>query len=517
MKTLHFTRLLAVLFVAFSIMACQKDAPPAEDSLAYIPKEVAMVSAINPQQLMDKADFAALKQTEGFQNMVAEAKSSNPVLAKVMMNPEQSGVDLSKNIYMAMEPTEDFGRFGVVTLSLSDADAFAALLEDIEMEVEATPASQQYNMAFPNNNSAMAWNEEVVIIGYADKPTDLRAQLEKYLNSDTKESAAQNKKLRQALNKEYDVLNWFSSDFLLSNDVAKGGATLLNYDEEDLKGNYIEHYLTFDKGEVTSEAYLDFKGQIANDLSMLFRDNVKTDFTQLAPAGDPLFLLSTAFNINGLNQLLVEKYSKGIAEKELKQYDLSSKELLDALHGDIMLAAYPSGQEDKEAALLFMARIEEATAIQKLIDAGVKEEKVEALEDGSYRLVNHEHEMIGDSVVITDEKTYPAYFLMKDGMFYLSSEQQLITKAQSGDTGMSGGIAQKGNELLKQHIFTALGNPNSLEDFKDEINGVESVEASANRKGTKLKLKMENKSENSLKVIIEQMQAAEKEKEASEL
>jgi hypothetical protein len=515
MKALHITRLLLALLIVAAISSCKNDTPPIDDSLAYIPEDVATVTAINPRKLMNKADFASLSKTDGFQEMIRRAKSTNPVLAKVMMNPEQSGVDLDKNVYIAMEPSREVGRFGVVTLSIADVAAFEALLQDVE--IEATPASQNYNLAFPSGTSALAWNDEVAIIGFADEPGSVRTELERYLKTEGKSSAAQNKSLRKSLAKEYDMLNWFSSDFLFSSEFAKNGAAFLNYDEADLKGNYVEHYLTFDEGAIKSKASFDFNGQIAKDLSMLFRDQVKTDFTSIAPAGEPLFLLSTSFDIDGLNQLLIEKYSKGLADNEIRKYGLSSTELLEALHGDIMLSSYPSDREDREADMVFIAKIENEEAIQKLLEVGIKQETLEKTNDGLYHFVNWEYQMIEDSLVKSDNKTYPAHIWLNDGMLYLSNAEALIKKVQQGDTGMKGNLATKGSELLKQHIFTALGNPTAMDEFMEQFGGVESVEASASRKGTELIIEMENKSQNSLKTLIEQLQAAEKEKEASEL
>lgn len=514
MKAKHITRFFLALLVVGTMWSCQKDTAPTEDSLSYIPDNVAMVSAFKPSQLMAKADFDAIKQTAGYQEMISEAKEANPVLAKVMENPSHSGVDLDKNIYLTMDKSSATEQFGAITMSLADATAFETLLEDVEVEVKALPASQSYNIAFPGNSSAVVWDENVAIIGFSDNQAELEETLASYLDTKPENSAANNKHLLKAMNENYDVFNWFSSDFITKMPGSAETTALLNYSEEDLKNNYIQHYLTFEKGLIESEAIIDFKGRIANDLSMLFRDEVKTDFANLAPKGTPLFLMATAFDVNGINQLLIEKYSKGIAETELKKMGLSSKELLDALQGDIMLAAYPTDDAEKDGTLFFMAKLEGKTAIQKLIDIGIEEKKIEQMNNGIYRAINDYSKT--DSMA-HQKSDFSAYVWVNDDMLYLSGTEELIEQVQNGETGLQGSIATEGSKLLKQHIFTALGNPDGLEGFGEEMESVQSIEATANRKGTKLKVWLNDDTENSLKVIIEQLQAAEEEEKASQI
>ena len=281
MQTLKLTRLLFALTLLIGLSACQQDLGPVDDSLTYIPENAAMVSAFNPGQLMEKANFESLKQTEGFISMLTDANTNNPVLAKVLENPSASGVDLNKNIYIATEPSREHGQFSMVTMSIADVAEFEALLADLE--VNSTPVSQSYQFAFPSSTSALAWNDEIAIIGFAEKPGDLRSKLEECIAGAGENTIANDKHLRKSLKQDYDVVNWLTSDVLLNSEMAESAATLFNYKEEDLKNNHIVHYLNFEKGKVESEAIFDFKGQIKNDLSMLFKDAVSTDFTALAP------------------------------------------------------------------------------------------------------------------------------------------------------------------------------------------------------------------------------------------
>ena len=518
MRILKFTWLSAILF-SLLFTACQREAPVPDDSLQYLPASTAMVAAMRVRQLMDKADFKTIQQSEGYQEMIEEARNTNPVLAKVLEQPESSGVDLGKNIYLSTEIQEGKKPFMTISFSIADAQAFEALLKSVD--IEAQPASDQgYQFISPSRNSTLAWNEEIAIIGISEEDTDVEAAIKRYLETAPEQSIAQNKNLRQALNKEFDVANWFSSDFLLDSELAKGSTALMNYREEDLRGNYIQHFLTFDKGLVKSEAGLYFKSQIANDISMLFRDKVKTDFVKLAPAGEPLFFMTTAFDMDGINQLLVEKYSKGLAEGGLQEYGISTNTLIKALKGDIMLTAYAPEQESGKPGLVFAARIGDQEALQSLISLAVKENKIEQLSENRYQFLEWKKEMKGDSAYAETKVHIEGQLLLHDGLLYMASKPPLVDKVEKGQTGLTGPIAAQAKELSGKNIFTALGDIAALEAMGKEPNegnrAIESIEATAQRKGTELTLKMKDKSANSLKALIDMMKKAGQKEETPE-
>jgi len=513
------TRLAAILF-ALVFTACQRDAPVPEDSLLFLPENTSMVTAIRARQMMDKADFPAIQQSEGYREMIREAQAANPVLAKVLEQPESSGVDLGKNIYLSAEMRENKKPFITISFSIQDAKAFEALLKSAD--VEAQPAADKgYQFASPSRNSALAWNEEVAIIGIADGEADVQATIKRYLESKPEHSIAQNKNLRRALAQDFDIANWLSSDFLLGSEIAKGPTALMNYDEEDLRGNYIQHFLTFEDGLVRSQTALSLKSRIANDLSMLFRDKVKTDFVKLAPEGQPVFFMATAFDMDGINQLLVEKYSKGLAEGGLNEYGISTTTLIKALKGDIMLAAYPPEQEGSEKPeLLFAARIGDKEALQSLISLGVKENKFEKLSEGRYQFLEWAKESKGDSAYAETKVHVEGQLLIHDGLLYIASYPALLDKVENGQAGLSGPIAEQAKSLSGKHIFTALGDIGALESMGRESDSesgkkqIESIEATATRQGTNVILNLADKNHNSLKTLIDMMmKKAEVEKE----
>jgi hypothetical protein len=508
MRSPRFKGLLLLLFTATLFTACQKELPPAEDSLTYIPEDAAMVTAIRLQQLMDKADFESLKKTEGFQSMLDEAAEENTTLAKVLADPAASGIDLDKNMYVSVELSDSEPIMTVASFSIADPAKLEQTLE--ALEVEAVPASNDFKYYDSPGKASMAWNDEVLLLGMVDESISVKDRLLRYLETPADASVANNSNLREQLEGDFDILNWMSSDFILRSRNWQMSGNLLNYDKEELSGQYVAHALTFEKGVIENQVMLDLSGRLKNDLGMFFRDEVTTDFISAAPAGTPAFLLTAAFDINGVNQLLVEKYSKGFAEETLNQFGLSANELLKAFSGDIMLAGY----EAPKGAALFAAAVEDEAPLRTLIDKAYEDGKLEKVNDNRYRFLRWEREAEGDSSYVKTSVQMDGEVLLHEGLFFITNESALLDQVEAGETGLAGGLAQQSAKAMGKHIFTAFGNPAMMSAFDFEVEKVQEIEASANRDGVQVRIEMDNKEQNSLRYLIELMS---KEDDASEL
>ncbi|MCR9102846.1 MAG: DUF4836 family protein [bacterium] len=504
MKLLRLITFGLAAALVISLSSCQKDPVPT-DSLTYIPAHAASVSTFNLQQLMDKADYPTLVQTSGFQKMVAEIAEDNPTLAAIVANPEQSGVDLSQNVYLSTLLSDTDEPLMVFSASLSDTAAFGRMIRSTE--IKALPASQPFNYAATPDDGAMAWNGEVALLAVSRNKEDVQGRLKALLDNSSKASVAQNNSLRKHLNGDYDLLNWLSSDFILRSEKIKSGGALLNYSEEDLQGQHIAHTLTFEKGYVNSEVALDLQGQIKNDLSMLFKDEVETDFTTLAPAGTPIFMLTAAFDITGLNQLLIEKYTKGMAEKSLAAFGFDVEGLIDELDGDIMLAAYD------ELNIIFAAKLKDEARFLQNLNAAAEEGSLDQLSDRRFRFLKFKKGAPADSTGQSQSIDIDGQILIQDELLYLASNPDLLKQVESGDTGLTGTLADAMGEVMMEQIFTAIGTPAALSKWDDDLKRIEDVRAGATREGVQFRVDLEEKEMNSLRYLIEQIQ----EEEASEL
>lgn len=494
--------ILAVLVLSFS--SCQKDPIPT-DSLTYIPAQTASVSTFNLQQLMDKANYPTLVQTPGFQKMVAEIADKNPTLAAIVTNPEQSGIDLQQNVYLSSILNDSDEPLMVFSASLSDSAAFGRMIRSTE--IQALPVSQPFNYAATPDKGAMAWNNEVALLALSQNNDNVQERLMNLLENTNQASVAENASLRKHLQGDHDILNWFSSDFILQSENIKSGGALWSYSEEDLTGQHIAHSLTFENGYVSSEIALDLQGQLRNDLGMLFKDEVETDFTALAPAGTPAFILTAAFDITGLNQLLIEKYTKGMAEQSLAAFGFNVEGLIDELDGDIMLAAYD------EMNIIFAAKLKDEDRFLTNLNAAAEEGSLDQLSDHRFRFLKFKKGAPAGADGQSQSIDIDGQILVRNGLLYLASNPDLLEQVEEGDTGLKGNLADTMGEVIMEQIFTAIGTPAALSKWNDDLERVEDVRAGATREGILFRVDFEEKEQNSLRYLIEQVQ----EEEASEL
>lgn len=494
----RFLYLAALLLAASLFNACQKDLPPTEDSLAYLPKDAVMVSAFRLGQLMDKAGLDALIASEGAQAMLQDIRKEAPIFAQILADPASSGVDFSKKAYLSMYLDEEGAPSGLMAFSLQSATDFEALLQ--AMELERTPAQNGFAYATSQQSTtgpALAWNEDVALLNLDGKSE--ASSLEQYLQTTYKASMANNRELREALEGDYDVLNWFSSNHLLGVEPVKNALGLLNYSDKELKGQYVAHALTFEEGAVLNELKLDLRGRLEKDLSMLFRDQPKADFLAQSPAGEPIFFLTAAFDIKGINQLLVEKYSKGAAEKALSSYGLSAKDILQTFTGDIMLAAYD------EENLLFAAAVKEQP-LRETLQKAVEDGGLEALSENRYRFFKVRQAGSVDSMGVRQKGfDFDGQLLLHQGLLFFSSQPEMMDQIEAGQLGMSGPVAERAAQSAGDNIFTAIGNPRALDALSNDFQDLSAVSAKADRDGVSLRLDLGDARQNSLQYLFERM------------
>lgn len=497
MKLLRLISFSIVTVLILGLTSCQQDPVPT-DSLTYIPEHAASVSSFNLQQLMDKADYPTLVKTPGFQKFVEDVEENNTTLAAILTNPTKSGVNLEENIYFSTLLDDSAEALVVFSVSLSDTAAFGEMIRSTK--VQALPASQSFNMASTQDHGAIAWNSEVALLAVSQNEAGVEERLKAFLGSAGDHSVAKNPSLRKHLQGDHDLMNWFSSDFILKSDRFKAGGALLNYDETDLSGQHIVHTMNFEDGYISSNVALDLQGQINNDLSMLFKDEVQTDFAELAPAGAPIFMLTAAFDITGLNQLLIEKYTKGMAEESLSAFGLDVEGLIDELDGDIMLAAYD------ELSFVFAAKLKDEDRLLNSLNEAAEEGSLNRLSDRRFQFIKFKKSMPADANGEKQSIDIDGQVLIQDQLIYIASKPELLKQVESGDTGIEGDVGAVMGSVMMDQIFTAMGTPDAFSKWDEDLEKIENLRAGATRDGIELRADFTEKSQNSLRYLIEQLQ-----------
>ena len=98
-------------------------------TLAYVPADANTVTTVNVQSIMDKMDFDAVKDMEFYQDAKKEMEQKNPELVYLMEDPKNSGIDLSKNMYMFTDMSSKDDLFMASMLTIKDKSKFAAMIQ----------------------------------------------------------------------------------------------------------------------------------------------------------------------------------------------------------------------------------------------------------------------------------------------------------------------------------------------------------------------------------------------------
>jgi hypothetical protein len=257
MKNLWLVIILAAIVSGFS--ACDDGISSAnlggESAANNVPEDASAVVAINLKSLMGKADMDVMKKMAFYEDMVAEsARQQGETMAKVLENPEKSGIDLNQNAYffMDIDGKDENGLIGFV-FTISDKGQFEDLVNESDMEANESNGFQYAS----NNQSVVAWNGSIGFIGVIsnsyDKRVDVEIQLDKVFNN--RSSITNNSDARKALGGNHDMNYYFSTSKLVdmfSEELAMGEFFI---NKEDLKNNSFTGYTDFNEGEIESIGY----------------------------------------------------------------------------------------------------------------------------------------------------------------------------------------------------------------------------------------------------------------------
>ena len=501
-NTLGFFVILSILLVS----ACQQDDELSSNNPAYLlPENLSTVFIVKPQQLMEKADFEAVKDFGFYAMMLEDASNENEAIAEILEDPASSGIDLSQNFYISIEQEKEQGinNFGSFVFALSDAEQFEKRVKQIDPEIsQATSGGNQYY--HPKGNSIIAWNENYGIIGVSKNEIDIKGKVEAYFTTEKNASILSNTSFKKCLSGDYDVANWLRGTIINENEAQKMLTSLL-LDEETLENSAIHNFLNFEDGKIRvhSDFYVDKK--LTVDLNTLFKNKVKTDFSKIIPAENQVFLLAVALEPRGINQLLIEKYSQGITNQGLDKFGIKTDELLKAFQGDVAISIYHDGKNiEEDPQPLAVAKIEDEKTINSIFDKLIEEKVLEKKSNNVYIAKNIQTSInpkdSSEVVTISDG----GKIILKDGFLFVAENAELLDQIENGNYQTGGAINKKVQSLVEDNIAGCYGENvwANLDSGPFRFVPITSIEAFANRKNAEGLLEMKDKNSNSLKQLF---------------
>jgi len=497
---------LPILFFVFLFSACSEDLLfQKEDALTNIPAEVSMVTSMNIAQLMEKADFESVKKMEFYQKMISEAEKENAAFAEVLRDPDKSGIDLKKNLYITcqLDSNNPEEVFVATVFSLNNADKFGELVKNVD--AGSIQNNDGYQQAGRKGQAIIAWNNKIGVIGGSSS---------EYLNSDEKiqqifqtkkeNSVANDLDLQKALNGKHDITAWLSSNALANNPNSGLALSMLDLDSDALKNNFIHNQLDFEKGEIVghSDFYMS-KGLGDQFIGRFFKEGVATDFSSYLPAENLAFATVAAIDFKGIDQFLSERpQAKGYLDFVLKEFGFKMKDVIAVFGGDVLVAGFSKEKLDNSS-VLFATNIKDRKKLDEFLDGAVEKNLISELGNGFYKIKTLGY---GDGFSITRGSGFGKMLVTKD-MLFASANGELLKKIKDGGFKKSDRAKKEILNVLKK---STLASYFDFEVIKNAIRGLEEInftqlEFTVKGSQADAKMKLKDMSKNSLKAIFEML------------
>lgn len=498
MKKLLFLFVLSSLFFA----ACQSDTVSTKDAaINSVPGDISSVSSINIKQLMDKADFAAVKEMAFYKEALAELeRQGQPAIAKIMRNPAISGVDLEKNAYFIshIDPKNPENIFSGLVLNLKDDGAFSTMLSDAGLSIDK---AANYSKTKKANNSMTAWNESVAVVGMgSSRSTDLVKNLDNFFNTTEETSVAQNADLQKALSGDHDFSSWLTTNTLAQNPQAGFALSMIQVPADALKDNFINSSFDFEKGEIVGHSDFLFNKDLGkNFIGKFFKDEVTTNFSDYLPAENLVFATSGAIDFRGIDEFMSERPTiKGYVDAQLQNFGLTMQDIIETFGGDILVAGMGDGEVNNSNSL-FSTNIKDTEKLNSFIDLLVENNILQELEDDVYKIMT-----VGAPGFSFSQGKGFGNLLVKDGMIFVTSDEALFAKLKEGKLSKSERATGDMVDLLNDNTMGAYFDFEAVRNFSKDLENIhfDHLEIKAKGSGSDFKMELEDKNMNSLKAIF---------------
>lgn len=493
---------LCIVFLA----SCTKSAKLDETANA-IPKDAVSVTAINLPSLMQKADFESVKQMDFYKDMMDSAATENAAIAEIMRDPKKSGVDFTKNIYIVQDYSflsdDKNNASSALLMSLTDAAAFEKMVTSSKKQgkvetkdgikyltFEAGNTDDENGIHYNVHSSTVAWNDKMAVIGGHTEGGDFSS----FFKNKAEESITKNEAFTKLFNEPHDMYSYTSFDKFADNPQMKASAGMMNIDPKALKGNYATGYADFEKGQIVGKSDYQINKELRKDWGLMFKDNVKTDFSKYLKGDNIGFAATLALDVKGVKEIINANPTFRVMIESSKSDKFSTDDIFKAFDGDIVIAANPkSGDNDKWEGMIGFKLNDKAT-MEKLVNYLITQDALVSEGNGVYRF-GGAADMMSSSYV---EKGKLAF--VDDVVFV--GDAGTIANLKNGSS-----VSSDVKDVLNKNIFGLYTNFSKIFAGSEDIKDPEMTELKLMMNGSHGEgiMKMKDTNENSLKSLMKAM------------
>lgn len=500
----------SILLLALLIQACGGGAKLSGDLIDRIPAESVAVVTIDIGQLMKKAEYEKLKQTDAVKN----ASEQSPVLKKLAENPTESGIDLNQRMYgfVTLGASMDGPGFSAFMLAVSDVAKMEAVMADIPNMPAATD-KEGYKMVAAPNEQIIAWSKDVLVI--ANTTPDAEDRLKTIFSGGGEGSIKSSLGFKKSMAVEHDVVFWGTSNPIAkkvkeAGDGANSALSMAGFEEDALEDNYVCFYADYEKGVAKFGSEYEFNKSIRNDIGGIFKDELKIDLAKYTPAEGLFLSFHLSLSAKGIKDALSKGGRGMMAKSFLSQQGVNLDEILKAFGGDFVMSAHGSPSDPE---FMFTLSVDDKKAMEELLNSAMETQSIPLMKDGDTYMVKNEGEaptevVLTDKVLsLTSNKEWTAQ--TKDGGFSGSAKADV----GEGSKGMVG-MYMNFEEIRKHSPEGGAEGMPGLFSSAMKSKEVSEVVFYLKRDEGMAKLNMVNSDRNSLAIIIEQAMKAAEEQEA---
>ena len=494
--------LITILIICFS---CQNESEKgADNALEAIPLNSTIVTAFDLPTLMEKANFEAIKKMDFYRFFMEKAEEESDILATVLANPENAGIDLTKNAYVSIElnpdnPEEIYTGIIFNLVSPEDFSNFANSFREVQ-----TGQRAGYQYADLNEATQLAWNDRIGVLALGEGIYETEEVVNSFFAPNTETSLANNKNLTTLLSKNHDVTTWLTSNALAQNKNAKFVLSLAKIKPEALDDNFIHGHVDFEAGKVNTQLNYFFQDALIEDVNLLFKENVKTNFAPYVSGENLNIYLSAALDFAGLHTALSKRPQvKMFADFALKGYGLSIDKLKSALDGDFVFATY-TGNINNRPEGLFAIKLNNQAQFEAFLAIAEENDLVTKTGNGRYIIAPSLHKMVANILPIELGSAFDNQLMLHNGIAFISGSIDRLDKIEDNTIKSTKQLPTNINEMVQTNPLALFIDFNSLKRVgmlnTESLNLLEFV---GNKKGANLEVAMQKEGINSLQAIFE--------------
>jgi len=497
--------IFSCLLILLSWVGCQKDAgQKADRALEAIPVNATVVTAFDVPTLMDKANFDAIKQMDFYRFFAEKAQEESDILAAVFANPENAGIDLTKPAYLSIELNPDNPEeiYTGVIFNLSSSDDFGAFANSFQ-DARLGKRSN-YQIADLNDATQLAWNDQVGVVALGEGIYETEEVVNAFFAPSTAHSLSNNENLNNLLAEKHDVTTWLTSNALAQNKNAKLVLALAKIKPEAINDNFIHGHLDFNQGQVDAQLDYFFQEELIKDVNLLFKEQVKTDFSQYIEGKNLNIYLTAALDFDGLNTALSKRPQvKMFADFALKSYGLSVQKLKDALDGDLVFATYTGNVNNRQEGL-FAIQLNDSELFKAFLAVAEDNELVTQTAKGRYLIAPSFNKMLSTVVPFDLGSEFDNQLMISDNIAFIAGNIDRLDAIEHGSVAATNQFPNNIKTMANENPLGLFVDFNSFKRIG--VPGGEDLdllELIGNKKGADFQLSMKNGEINSLQAIFE--------------